>query len=95
MRNIATALGTMRVDTGSYANALVDLETQGYMQVVPPNDAWGTPWDYEGDDDEYELKSLGSDGAAGPGAPNPWINAPYEPDIEIENGTFDKAPTGQ
>ena len=96
MRNIATALGTMFVDTGSYANALVELETQGYMQVVPPNDAWGTPWDYREDEDEgYRLNSLGSDGTVGPVAPNPWINAPYEPDIQMMGGVFTQAPTGQ
>ncbi|MFQ5744474.1 MAG: prepilin-type N-terminal cleavage/methylation domain-containing protein [Acidobacteriota bacterium] len=100
MRTIATANGTMRVDTGSYASALINLETQGYLQVVPPADGWGTPWSYQLENEEdgeskYKLKSLGSDGAAGPAPPIPWINAPYEPDIELENGAFKKFPTGQ
>ena len=35
MRNIATAGGTMRVDTGAYPLVLADLSANGYMQVTP------------------------------------------------------------
>ena len=95
MRNIATANGTMRIDTGNYAAALADLPANGYMQVTPANDGWGNPYTYIQGADSYELESLGSDGAAGPAPPNPWINAPYEPDISLISGQFSQAPTGQ
>jgi general secretion pathway protein G len=95
MRNIATANGTMRIDTGSYAAALADLTVSGYMQVTPANDAWGNPYVYVPQPDRYELESRGSDGAAGPAPPVPWINAPYEPDINMISGQFFQAPTGQ
>lgn len=95
MRNIATANGTMRIDTGSYAAALADLQLNGYMQVTPANDGWGNPYVYVPQPDRYELESLGSDGAGGPAPPNPWINAPYESDITLISGQFFRAPTGQ
>ena len=75
MRNVATANGTMRVDTGSYAAALADLSVNGYMQVTPADDGWGTPYVYVVGADTYELESLGSDSAAGP-AP-PYVFAHY------------------
>jgi general secretion pathway protein G len=95
MRNIATAGGTMRVDTGSYPLVLADLSANGYMQVTPANDGWGTPYVYVGVADTYTITSLGSDAAAGPGAPVPWINDPYDPDIWLTDGAFIQAPTGQ
>ena len=96
MRNVGTALGMMRIDTGSYPNAMVELETGGYMQgSVISNDAWGEPWHYDLVGDGYRLRSHGSDTVSGPPAPNPWINAPYETDIVMETGTFTVAPTGQ
>jgi hypothetical protein len=95
MRNIATANGTMRIDTGSYAAALADLQANGYLQVTVANDGWGNPYFYASGANRYELESMGSDGAAGPAPPNPWINAPYEPDITLISGQFFQAPTGQ
>jgi general secretion pathway protein G len=95
MRNIATAGGTMRVDTGSYPLVLADLSANGYMQVTPANDGWGTPYVYVGAADTYTITSLGSDNAAGPAAPIPWINDPYDPDIVMTDGQFTFAPTGQ
>ena len=95
MRNIATANGTMRVDTGAYAAALADLSVQGYMQVTPANDGWGNAYGYVVGADTYTITSLGSDGAAGPAAPVPWINDPYDPDISLTDGQFVQAPTGQ
>ena len=93
MRNLATANGTFRVDTGAYAATLVGLQPT-YMQVVPTNDGWGNAWAYTGGA-TYTLTSLGSDGAAGPIAPSPWINSPYTPDLTMSNGQFTQAPTGQ
>ena len=95
MRNIATANGTMRVDTGAYALALADLSANGYMQVTPSNDGWGTGYTYVTGVDTYTISSLGSDGIAGPPAPVTWINDPYDPDISLTDGQFIQAPTGQ
>jgi hypothetical protein len=95
MRNIATANGTMRVDTGNYAAALNDLQVNGYMQVTPANDGWGNAYGYVVGADTYTITSLGSDGAAGPAPPVPWINDPYDPDIALTDGQFVQAPTGQ
>jgi general secretion pathway protein G len=95
MRNIATANGTYRVDLGDYADSLAAIQTEGYMQLVPTTDAWGTALDYTGAGDAYSLTSLGSDGATGPAAPTPWINDPYDPDLMMANGAFTQAPTGQ
>ncbi len=95
MRNIATANGTMRVDTGAYAAALANLSASGYMQVTPANDGWGTGYVYVTGADTYTITSLGSNAAAGPAAPVPWINDPYDPDIALTDGQFVAAPTGQ
>jgi len=94
MRNIATAGGTMRVDTGSYPANLAAL-VPTYMQVTPANDGWGTAYLYVVGADTYTITSLGSDNAAGPVAPVPWINDPYDPDIVMTDGQFTFAPTGQ
>ena len=95
MRNIATANGTMRVDTSNYAAALADLSAQGYMQVTPANDGWGNGFTYVTGADTYTITSLGSNGAAGPAPPANWINDPYDPDIILTDGAFTQAPTGQ
>ncbi len=94
MRNIATANGTLRVDTGSYGANLAAL-TPTYMQVTPANDGWGTAWTYTTGADTYSITSLGSDGALLPAPPVPWINDPYDPDIILIDGQFTQAPTGQ
>jgi prepilin-type N-terminal cleavage/methylation domain-containing protein len=94
MRNIATATGTFRVDTGAYAANLAALAPT-YMQVAPNNDGWGTAFQYVTGADTYTITSLGSDAAAGPAAPATWINDPYDPDIVMTDGQFTQAPTGQ
>ena len=94
MRNIATAGGTMRVDTGSYPANLAAL-VPTYMQVTPANDGWGTAYLYVVGADTYTITSLGSNAAVGPVAPVPWINDPYDPDIVMTDGQFTFAPTGQ
>jgi len=94
MRIIATANGTYRVDEGVYASALADMQPT-YMQVVPTTDAWATAFNYSLSSGDYTLESLGSDGSDGPAAPIPWINDPYDPDLELTNGQFTQAPTGQ
>jgi prepilin-type N-terminal cleavage/methylation domain-containing protein len=93
MRNIATANGTIRVDTGAYAANLAAL-VPNYMQVTPTNDGWGTGFVYTTGADTYTITSLGSDGAVGPAAPAPWVNDPYDPDIALTDGAFVQAPTG-
>jgi len=98
MRSVASATATMQIDTGDWATSLDDLDNLGYLLGFPPNDAWGTKWHYHyqpGGRDGYHLRSSGADGQGGPAAPVPWINEPYEPDLEIENGVFTKAPMGQ
>ncbi len=96
MRNIATANGTYRVDLAAYAPNLAALQPN-YMQVTPAADGWGTAWGYvfNAGNDTYTITSLGSDGAAGPAPPTPWINDPYTPDIDLTDGQFINAPTGQ
>lgn len=94
MRNIATANGTYRVDQGVYAPALADL-TPDYMQIVVDKDAWGTTFQYAVSDGDYTIESYGSDGADGPVPASPWINGPYDGDLELTNGQFTQAPTGQ
>ena len=94
MRNIATANGTYRVDEGVYAPALSDL-TPTYMQVIPANDGWGTVYTYGVTSGDYTIESLGSDAADGPVPAAPWVNGPYEGDLELTNGQFTQAPTGQ
>ena len=96
MRNIATALGVMRVDTGRYAEFLMELQQLGYMAVLPVNDGWGSAFVYvSSDTTTYVLTSLGSDGAAGPAPPDPWLDAPFGPDIILSDGRFIQAPTGR
>ena len=95
MRNIATANGTMRVDTGAYCPTLAALQAANYMQVAPTNDGWGTTFGYTTGADTYTITSLGSNAAAGPAPPTPWINDPYDPDITLTDGQFIQAPTGQ
>ncbi len=96
MRNIATANGTYRVDTSAYATTLAGL-TPTYMQVTPVADGWGTNWGYvfNAGNDTYTITSLGSDATSGPPPPSPWINDPYTPDIDLTDGQFINAPTGQ
>lgn len=96
MTNIAKANGMYQVDAGRYVNALTDLQPT-YMQIVPPNDAWGTPWQYTpaGNQRSYQLSSLGKDGAAGPAAPALWFNKPFEPDIVMDTGQFTQMPKSQ
>jgi len=93
MRNIATANGTIRVDTGAYAANLAALSPT-YMQVAPAEDGWGTAWSYSTGADTYTITSLGSDAAAGPAPPATWVNEPYDPDIVMTDGQFTQAPTG-
>jgi len=96
MANIAKANGMYQIDAGRYVAALADLQPN-YMQIVPVNDAWGTPWQYTpaGNRRSYELRSLGKDGAAGPAAPAVWFNEPFEPDIVMNTGQFTQMPINQ
>ncbi len=97
MRRLATANGTMRVDTGAYAQSLMELQVQGYIREVPLNDAWGSAFVYTAADegDSYRLTSLGSDSTVGPAPPIEWRGEPYEPDIVLSDGRFAQAPIGR
>ena len=96
MRNLATANGTYRVDTGAYATTLPGL-VPNYMQVTPAADGWGNAWVYGFDAPaagDYTLTSYGSNGVALPAPPATWSNEPYDPDLIMINGQFTQAPTG-
>ncbi len=94
MRTISTANGAYRVDEGVYVSALSELQPV-YLQVVPTNDAWGNALDYSLSSGSYVLQSFGSDGADGPAAPSPWVNGPYDVDLEMTNGQFTQSPSAQ
>lgn len=96
MNNIAKANGMMQVDSGRFANGLPDLQPD-YIQVVPINDAWGNAFAYSagGGNLTYTLTSYGRDGVAGPAAPVPWMNEPFEPDLIMNTGQFTQAPEVQ
>jgi len=94
MRNLATANGTLRVDTGAYSIGTMATLVPNYMQVLPAGDGWGQAWVYASDGTTYTITSLGSDSAVGPAAPATWSNEPYEPDLTMIDGQFTQAPTG-
>ena len=70
-----TALDTYRLDTGKYPKTLQALRVDPgdvkrwdgpYLPKPVPMDPWGNPYIYKlGEKGEYELISLGSDGAEG------------------------------
>jgi general secretion pathway protein G len=94
MRTIAAANGTFNVDQQNYAPNLAALVGGEYLQVAIINDGWGNPFVYNTTGDAYDLTSQGSDGAAGPAAPMPWFNDPFEPDIVMADGAFTQRPEG-
>jgi general secretion pathway protein G len=94
MRTIVTANGTYFVDNQIYAPTLNDLVGGDYLQRVILDDAWGNALIYNAPGPNYDLTSLGSDGAAGPAAPATWINDPFDPDIIVRDGAFAQAPSG-
>jgi len=94
MHSIASANGTYYIDMQVYSPDLPTLAARNYLQVPVTIDAWGTPFVYSVGANTYTLTSLGSDGAAGPAPPVPWINDPFEPDISVTDGMFTQAPAG-
>ena len=72
---LETALDTYRLDTGKYPKTLQALRVDPgdvkrwdgpYLPKPVPMDPWGNPYIYKlGEKGEYELISLGSDGAEG------------------------------
>ena len=94
MHTLVLANGTYNVDMQEYAAALGNLIGGEYLQVLVSDDAWGNPFVYTTDGDNYDLTSHGRDGAIGPAAPSPWVNAPFDPDIVVEDGVFTQAPEG-
>jgi general secretion pathway protein G len=93
MHNIAKANGTYAIDNGTYVNAIGALQPD-YIMIAPANDAWGNAFNYAagGGNLTYTLTSFGRDGAAGPAAPVPWVNEPFEPDLIMNTGQFTQAP---
>jgi general secretion pathway protein G len=96
MHNLAKANGTYAVDNGTYVAAIADLQPD-YLMIAPVNDAWGNAFNYApgGGNLTYMLTSFGRDGAAGPAAPIPWQNEPFEPDLIMNTGQFTQAPALQ
>ena len=96
MHNLAQANAMAQVDSSRFVVALADL-APNYMNPVVANDGWGNPWTYTvaGNQRSYTLTSSGRDGAAGPAAPNPWYNEPFEPDLVMEDGRFTQMPVNQ
>ena len=94
MHSIVLANGTYKVDQKVYAPALPNLVGSEYLQVLVANDAWGNAYLYNTDGDNYDLTSLGRDGAVGPAPPTPWVNQPFEPDIIVIDGMYTQAPEG-
>ena len=96
MTNIAKANGMAQVDNSRFVVSLANLAPL-YMNPMPAADAWGNPWSYvsAADQRSYVLSSFGKDGAAGPPAPTPWFNDPFEPDLVMDTGQFTQIPDNQ
>ena len=96
MHNIAKAAGTFAIDNDTFPAAIAGLQPN-YIMIAPVNDAWGNAFNYApgGGNLTYLLSSFGRDGAAGPAAPVPWMNEPFEPDIIMNTGQFTQAPEVQ
>jgi len=92
MRSMVSANATFFVDNQGYAPNLVQLQTDGYIQVAVTDDAWGNALVYNPGGRNYDLTSLGSDGAAGPPPPATWVNQPFDPDIIVVDGMFTQHP---
>jgi len=96
MQAIGRAIDLMRADKGSYPANLAELEAEGYLVIVPPNDGWGNAWTYTtGSASGFTLVSLGSDAAAGPMPPQPWTTGSYACDLVMKNGQMTQAPAGR
>jgi general secretion pathway protein G len=86
--SIAKALDMYRIDMGRYPSTEQGLAALSaapaneprwhgpYLQKAVPNDPWGRPYTYKspGDTGEFDLLSLGKDGAAGGTDENADIN---------------------
>lgn len=94
MHSLVSANATYYIDQNDYSPDLPTLQATGYIEVLIANDGWGNAFVYATGADTYTLTSLGSDGAAGPAPPSPWINDPFEPDIIVVDGMFTQAPEG-
>ena len=94
MHTLVSANGTYFIDMQGYSPDLPTLAATNYLQVALTLDAWGNAFVYNVGAGTYTLTSLGSDGAAGPAPPVPWVNDPFEPDISVTDGMFTQAPGG-
>jgi type II secretion system protein G len=108
IRSIATAWESYAVDYNQYSAAaqditfetldgeLAELISPTYIRSFPANDAWGTEWRFEVDDQAraqaYRISSAGKNRefeTAGEGATNH-----FDCDIIYENGSFVQYPEG-
>lgn len=92
MRAIGDAIRLMQADTGRPPANLAALEAGGYLETVPAADGWGNAFTYTTGPDGFELRSLGSDGRAGPPPPQPWTGGSYACDLIMANGQLTQAP---
>ena len=87
MRNIATALEVYKGNNDFYptsSNFPEELESSGYMDNVPGEDAWENPYSYACEDGtEYVLKSSGEDRSLDTGD-----DIAFENGVMTENGAY-------
>jgi len=95
MQTLGRALALMQVDKGAYPQDFAELESGGYLALVPPTDAWGNAWIYEAGEGGYTLTSLGADGQPGPAPPSPWTSGAYDCDLVLTNGQITQGPAGR
>ena len=106
VRSVATAAEAYAVDSNVYpgagytafsstdSSALTPQLSPTYIKQVPDADAWGKPYLYgnTNNSQQYQVRSLGKDGASDPGVSGKTTN--FNDDIVFENGSFVVWPEG-
>jgi general secretion pathway protein G len=97
MRSVGTALGTYQVDNsqfvvGGLSVLETQLETGGYMGVVPMTDGWNNGYTYTGAISSYSLSSGGKDGGTDHSTDNNFDKYDFNHTITLSNGVFTAAP---
>jgi len=97
MRSIGTAVESYAIDNNQYPvradmnNLQTDVEPL-YIKVLPQNDGWNGPMDYDSDGSEYTILSPAKGSAAGGYTGGP--TGAFEEDIYFVNGQFAQWPEG-
>jgi len=94
MGTIGKANAKRLIEKGAYADSIADLKSEDYLEASLPNDAWGNAFVYVLASGSFTLTSLGSDGATGPNAPDPWTQADnaFDPEIIMVDSVFTQKP---